>query len=48
VRRQREFLQLLICNLATFSVDFVIKLNFYLQAARCRRTPNECEHHIEI
>jgi hypothetical protein len=48
VGRQREFLQLSFCNLATLSADPVINMSFHLQSGGCCRAPDELEHDIEI
>jgi hypothetical protein len=45
---QREFLQFLIRNLATLSVDSLVQVCFHLESGGCRCTPNESKHHIEI
>src|SRR4030088_1663262 len=48
MRRQCEFLQLPFCNLATLSINSLVKIRFNLESGGCHRTPDEPEHHIEI
>src|SRR5262245_32874144 len=48
VSRQREFLQLSVCNFPTLSVDFLIETSFHLQPGGRCRAPDECKHNIEV